>query len=81
VKRTGRDKHILVVIYIYIYEWSMETTQEISLYSYLYLKLAKMPCFSFYLLWGFLSYRIGEQEGRTDSAGWGGWALVGEGRW
>jgi hypothetical protein len=27
----------------------METTQGISLYTYLYLKLAKMPCFSYYL--------------------------------
>jgi hypothetical protein len=25
----------------------METTQRIFLYSYLYLKLAKMPCFSY----------------------------------
>jgi hypothetical protein len=28
----------------------METTQGISLYSYLYLKVAKTPCFSYYLL-------------------------------
>jgi hypothetical protein len=45
VKRSGRDKPIWVVIHI-----CMETTQEISLYSYLYLKLAKTPCFSYYLL-------------------------------
>jgi hypothetical protein len=40
-KRTGRDEPIWVVIHIY-----METTQGISLYSYLYLKLAKALCFS-----------------------------------
>jgi hypothetical protein len=44
----------------------METTQRISLYSYLYLKLAKKPCFSNYLLW-FFFYKIGELEGRTVS--------------
>jgi hypothetical protein len=37
VKRSGRDEPVWVVTHI-----SMETTQEISLYSYLYLKLAKM---------------------------------------
>jgi hypothetical protein len=49
--------------YIYI-----ETTQGNSLCSYLYLKLAKMKCFSFYLLCFFFK-KIGEQEGRTGSAG------------
>jgi hypothetical protein len=44
VKRTGRDEPVGVVIHI-----CMETTQGISLCSYLYLKVAKMPCFSFYL--------------------------------
>jgi hypothetical protein len=50
----------------------MEITQGNSLCSYLYLKLAKMPCFSFYVLW-FFFYKIKEQEGRTGSArvGWG----------
>jgi hypothetical protein len=42
VKRTGRDEPIGVVIHV-----CMKTTQKISLCSYLYLKLAKMPCFSF----------------------------------
>jgi hypothetical protein len=32
----------------------METTQEISMYSYLYFKLAKAPCFPYYLLFFFL---------------------------
>jgi hypothetical protein len=40
----------------------METTIEISLYSYLYLKLTKLPCFSHYLLC-FFFYKIREQEG------------------
>jgi hypothetical protein len=40
VKRYNRDKPIWVVIHI-----CMETTQGISLYSYFYLKVAKMPCF------------------------------------
>jgi hypothetical protein len=44
VKRFGRDEPIWVVIHI-----CMETTQGISLYSYLSLKLAKMPYFSYYL--------------------------------
>jgi hypothetical protein len=48
----------------------METNQGISLWGYLYLKLAKTPCFSFYLL-RFFFYKIGEQEGRTGSAGEG----------
>jgi hypothetical protein len=48
----------------------METTQGTSLCSSLYLKLAKMSCFSFYLLCFFL-YKIREQEGGTGST-WGG---------
>jgi hypothetical protein len=64
VKRTGRDEPVGVVIHVY-----METTQGISLCSYLYLKLAKMPCFSFYLLC-FFFYKFGKQEGGTGS-GWG----------
>jgi hypothetical protein len=51
----------------------METTQEISLQNYLYLKLAKMLCFSYYLPWFFFN-KIGEQEGRTGtSQRWGRW--------
>jgi hypothetical protein len=65
VERSGRDEPIGVVIHICI-----ETTQGISLCSYLYLKLAKTPCFSFAFLY-FFFYKIGEQEGRTGSARWG----------
>jgi hypothetical protein len=43
VKSTGRDEPIGVVIHI-----CMETTQGISLYNYLYLKLAKPPFFSMF---------------------------------
>jgi hypothetical protein len=51
-----------------------EIIQGISLYSYLYLKLAKGQCFSSYYFLCFFLYKIGEQEGRTGSmgAGWGG---------
>jgi hypothetical protein len=54
----------------------MEATIGISLYRCLYLKLAKMLCFSYYLLC-FLFNKIGEQEGKTvsDQKRWG----VGEG--
>jgi hypothetical protein len=45
----------------------MEAILGVSLYSYLYLKLAKMPCLSYYLLC-FLFNKIREQEGRTGSA-------------
>jgi hypothetical protein len=45
----------------------MEAMQGISLYSYFYLKLAKTPCISFYLLC-FLFDKIGEQECGTGSA-------------
>jgi hypothetical protein len=45
VKRTRGDEPIEAVIHI-----CMETTPGISLCSYLYLKLGKATCFSFYLL-------------------------------
>jgi hypothetical protein len=45
----------------------MEAMLGISLYSYLYLKLAKTLCLSYYLLC-FLFNKIGEEEGRTGSA-------------
>jgi hypothetical protein len=64
-KRTRRDELIGVVIHI-----CMQTTQRKSLCSYLYLKVAKTSCFSFYLLWVFF-YKIGEQEGGTGSVGEG----------
>jgi hypothetical protein len=44
----------------------METTQGFSLYSYPDLKLAKMPCFSYYVLCFFL--QNWEYEGGTGSA-------------
>jgi hypothetical protein len=44
----------------------METTQGISLYTYLYLKLAKTLCFSYFLC--FFFYKIREKKGRTGSA-------------
>jgi hypothetical protein len=44
----------------------LETTLGIFLYSYLYLKLAKMLCLFYYLLC-FLFNEIGQLEGRTDS--------------
>jgi hypothetical protein len=63
MKGTGRDEPIWVVRHT-----CMETTQGISLYTYLYFKVAKTPGFSYYLLCFFFN-RIGEQEGRTGSAG------------
>jgi uncharacterized membrane protein YgcG len=50
----------------------MEATMGISLYSYLYLKLAKTLCLSYYLLC-FLFNKIREQEDRSGSAQKGGW--------
>jgi hypothetical protein len=50
----------------------MEAMIVISLYSYLYLRLAKMICLSYYLLC-FLFHKIGEQDGRKGSVQkWGG---------
>jgi hypothetical protein len=56
VKKSGRDEPMWVAIHK-----CMEAMLGISLYSYLYLKLAKTLCFSYYLLC-FL-YNIGEQVG------------------
>jgi hypothetical protein len=61
MKRSGRDEPMWVVIHMY-----MVATLRISLYSYFYLKLAKMLYFSYYHLC-FLFNKIREQEGR----GWG----------
>jgi hypothetical protein len=74
VKRSGRDEPIWVAI-----QKCMKAMLGISLYSCLYLKLAKMLCLSYYLL-HFLFNKIGE-EGRTGSA-WNqkGWGEVGRGR-
>jgi hypothetical protein len=57
VKRSGRDEPMWVAIHMY-----MEAMLGISLYSFLYLKLAKMVCLSYYLLC-LLFKKIGEQEG------------------
>jgi hypothetical protein len=46
----------------------MEATLGISLYSYLYLKLAKTLCLSYYFLCSLFN-KIAEQEGGTGSAG------------
>jgi hypothetical protein len=74
VKRSGRDESIRVVIHMCI-----EAMLGISLYSYPYLKLAKMLCLSYYCLC-FLFNNIGE-EGRKGSA-WkrGEWEREGGGR-
>jgi hypothetical protein len=69
VKRTGRDEPIWVVVHICI-----ETIQENSMCIYLYLKLAKTVCFSFYLLC-FIS--IKSENKRAEQ---GRFALVGGGR-
>jgi hypothetical protein len=54
MKKIRGDKPIGVIICTY-----MEISQGSSLCSYLYLKQAKMSCFSF------IFYKIGEQEGIT----------------
>jgi hypothetical protein len=77
MKRTRRDEPVRIIIYI-----CMETTQVFSLCSYLCIKLAKMPCFSFLYFLCFFFYKIGEQEGGTVLPRVGeGLALVGGGKW
>jgi hypothetical protein len=72
-------KPIGVILYMYgdyniiIY---MQISQGNSLYSYLYLKQAKISCFSFYLF-SFFFYKIGEQDGKTCPAQEEGLAPVG----
>jgi hypothetical protein len=67
VKRSGRDEPMWAVIYM-----CMEAMLGISLYSYAFLKLAKMLCLSYCCLC-FLFNKIREQEGRTGSVQkWGG---------
>jgi hypothetical protein len=61
MKKIREDKQIGVKIHPY-----MEISQRNSLYSYLYLKQAKMSCFSFYLFL-FSPTKIGEQRGGTSS--------------
>jgi hypothetical protein len=57
VKRSGREEPIWVVIHM-----CMEVMQRISLYSYLYIKLAIMLYLSYYLLC-FLFNKIGKESG------------------
>jgi hypothetical protein len=73
VKRSGRNKPVWVAIHK-----CMEAMLEISLYRYLYPKLAKMLCLSYYLLY-FLFNKTGEEKGGTRSA-WK-WRWWGRGRW
>jgi hypothetical protein len=62
VKRSGRDEPMQVIIHK-----CREATLGISLYSYLYLKLSKMLCLSYYPLC-FLFNKI-EEEVRTGMPG------------
>jgi hypothetical protein len=71
VKSSGRDEPMWIVIYM-----CMEATLGISLYSYLYLKLAKILCLSYYLLC-FLFNKVREQEDGTGSAWKQGGAMGG----
>jgi hypothetical protein len=57
VKRSGRNEPMWIAIHICV-----ETMLGISLYSYLYLKLAKAMCLSYYHLC-FLFNKIGEEDG------------------
>jgi hypothetical protein len=61
-EESGRDEPMWVVIHMY-----MEAMLGISVYSYLYLKLAKTLCLSYYRLCFFFS-KIREQEEGTGSA-------------
>jgi hypothetical protein len=73
VKRSGRNEPMWVSIHK-----CMEAILGISLYSCLYLKLAKMICLFYYRLC-FLFNKIGE-EGETGSVQKQGWGSS-EGRW
>jgi hypothetical protein len=65
VKRSGRDEPMWVVIHM-----CMEATLGISLYSYLYLKLAKMPSFLLSLMFSLQqNWRIRGQN-RFYLEGW-----------
>jgi hypothetical protein len=71
VKKSGRDEPMWIAIHKYV-----EGMLGISLYSYLYLKLAKTLCLSYYLLW-FLFNKVREEAGRIGSA----WKYVLGGVW
>jgi hypothetical protein len=72
VKRSGRDEPAWVVLHM-----CMEAMLGISLYRYLYLKLAKKICLSYYLLC-FLFNKIREEGGTGSARKWGGvgWGCV-----
>jgi hypothetical protein len=77
MKKNRRVKPFGVIIHIY-----MEISQGNSQCSYLYLKQARISCFSFYLF-SFFFCKIGEQEGvvnKSFSGGGGGLILVEGGR-
>jgi hypothetical protein len=75
VKRTGNDESIQVVIHM-----CMEAMLGISLYSYLFHKLAKTLCLFYYHLC-FLFNKIREKEMEQVLPGWM-WGVVGrEVRW
>jgi hypothetical protein len=65
VKRSGRDELMWVVIHR-----CMEAMLGISLYSFLYLKLAKTICLSYYLLCFFFN-KIGEKCRTGSAQKWG----------
>jgi hypothetical protein len=74
VKRSVRDEPIQVVIHL-----CMEAMLRISLYSYLYHKLAKMLYLSYYLLY-FLFNKIGDEYGTSSVWKQGGWKVGGRER-
>jgi hypothetical protein len=75
VKRTRRDESIRFATCLCI-----ETTEGNSLCGYLYLKLAKMPIFSFYLLC-FFSTKLESRREEQLLAGRVALALLGKGQW
>jgi hypothetical protein len=79
VKRSGRDEPMCIEIHKCV-----ETMLRISLYSYLYLKLAKLVCLSHYLLcFAFSSTKSvkkrAEQVLPGSGGGESGWVRGGEG--
>jgi hypothetical protein len=79
VKRSGRNEPIWVVIHI-----CLETTQGISQYGYLHLRLAKAPRFFKKIIFYVFSSTKSENR-RAIEAGegkkWGGWRGGELGRW
>jgi hypothetical protein len=69
VKRSGRDESMWVVIHMCI-----EAMLGISLYSYLYLKLAKMLCLSYYV---FSSTKLEKRAKENLPGSKGAWGIGG----